>query len=93
MLGTDQFNFGRVSGKIGLTMKLWQDRRSVSVLANEAHIRFSFQILACTDELFLLNVVAECVSKESKVTKEERIAQVIAKLIEYHLVVGCNASH
>jgi len=37
---------------------------------------------------FLLNVVAESVSKESKVTKEERIAQVTAKLMEYSLIVG-----
>ncbi|KAG5607764.1 hypothetical protein H5410_029256 [Solanum commersonii] len=56
MWGTGQFSFGRVSGKTGLTMKLWQDRS------------------------FLLNVVAESVSKE------ERIAQVTAKLIEYSLI-------
>ncbi|XP_027772835.1 RNA-binding protein 42-like isoform X2 [Solanum pennellii] len=45
MLGTDQFNFGRVSGKIGLTMKLWQDRR-MRLKRKQSHQRRAY----CTSD-------------------------------------------
>jgi hypothetical protein len=89
MLEIGQSNYGRATGRRGLTMRHWKDKRYCSQFCT-AWLKFPFLLAQCVVRAYVEFIVflTESQSKETEAFEEECLAQVRIRLYDVNVMMN-----